>query len=1109
MRNFDYLLSLPYNLSELHSYCAAAEEKQISNPKESVVHARQALEYIVRTIYQLKHAEIPERSNLWELMQNEIFTSFINNEEVLRDAHYVRKVGNNGAHVGNEVTQKHAYFCLLDLYRLVGAVLKKLLIIEEYPSFDRDLIPAHPEISVMVPVEPVAPDQIVEAAAPGAASSTAPVEPVPSTLTEAETREKYIDLMLCEAGWEIMTEKGLEAASRACIEIKVLGMPNDGGVGYADYVLFGSNGKPLAVIEAKKTSLDPNVGKQQAILYADCLEKQYGVRPVIYYTSGFQTYIIDGLGYPPRKLYAFHTEDELERLIQKRTRNSITDVEPQAHITNRYYQKMAIKATCEHLNKMHRKALIVMATGTGKTRVAISLVDVLKRNEWAKNILFLADRTSLVNQAHKNFHKLLPHETNCILNEQGNPDKNARLMFSTYQTMIKLVDTDERPFSIGRFDLIIVDEAHRSIFGKYGAIFSYFDAMLIGLTATPREEVERSTYDIFELEQGSPNYAYELEQAVSDGYLVNYVPLKRGSLILENGIRYNDLTPEEQERMEVIWEYEATRQALAGGEPRDIGSNELFTYIHNVHTIDLVLQDLMENGLKVQNGERIGKTIIFAAGHHHAQLIVERFNTLYPEYGPDFCVLIDNQVNYAQSLIDKFEVRDNEPQIAVSVDMLDTGIDVPDVLNLVLFKRVKSKIKFMQMLGRGTRLSPDVFGIGEDKKEFYVFDWCNNFEYFGKNPKGQTLDRVMSLTEKLFGLRTDIAFHLQHQIYQEDEFAKSLHDDLKLILREQVQKLNENHISVREKWEAVSHFKEESSWLALSHLDTWTLKNTIAPLIVKNTNDVDAKRFDVLMLQIELSLLDEEVYADRAVLNVQKVAEALESKAVLPQVKAKMTTIHEVLNPTYWEMCTANKDFSWLEKVRIELRELTKFLTGDKNKWFVVNIQDEASFGTVSGEISTRVSYRQNILDFLAKHRDLPVLDKIYTMQQLTTSDIRELERILWSELGSKEDYDRCTESMLCGSNVAMFIRSLIGVDRKVAVARFSDFLSGAKLNSDQEEYLATIINYVCVNGDITVETVVNDDPFADYLHSIFGEYQVPLAQYINNIHGVIIPITA
>ena len=1106
MRNFDYLHDL--GLTDLHRYCAAAEEYQVNNPEMSAINARKALEYIVHSIYRMKHAEIGERTDLCTLINAEPFSEFVSDEFVIRDCHYIRKIGNNAAHNGI-VTQRNSFLCLLDLYRVIAAILVKLRILEQVAPFDSSLIPSLPEVSIMVPAQPIEPIQVTQVADPVAATSTIPVDIMPSPLTEAETREKYIDLLLREAGWEFTNEKGLVVASRACIEIKVLGMPNDEGVGYADYVLFGSNGKPLAVIEAKKTSLDPNVGKQQAILYADCLEQQYGVRPVIYYTSGFQTYIIDGLGYPPRKLYAFHTEDELERLIQKRGRQDITDVEPQRHITDRYYQKMAIKAACEHLNKMHRKALIVMATGTGKTRVAISLVEVLKRNEWAKNILFLADRTSLVNQAHKNFHRLLPHETSCILNEEGDPDKNARLMFSTYQTMIKLIDTDNRPFSIGRFDLIIVDEAHRSIFGKYGAIFNYFDAMLVGLTATPREEVERSTYDIFELEQGSPNYAYELDQAVSDGYLVNYVPLKRGSHILEEGIKYDDLTPEEKERMEEIWEYEATRLALADCEPRDIGNNELFTYIHNEHTIDLVLQDLMENGLKVQDGERIGKTIIFAAGHNHAQLIVERFNILYPEYGPDFCVLIDNQVRYAQSLIDRFEVRDNEPQIAVSVDMLDTGIDVPDVLNLVLFKRVKSKIKFMQMLGRGTRLSPDIFGLGEDKKEFYVFDWCNNFEYFSKNPNGQTLDKVMSLSEKLFGLRTDIAFHLQHQRYQEDESAKSLHDDLKVMLREQVQKLNENHISVREKWETVSHFKEESSWLALSHLDTWTLKNTIAPLIAKNTLDVNAKRFDVLILQIELSLLDDDVYADRAILNVQKVAEELESRAVLPQVNAKMATIHEVLNPTYWEMCTANKDLSWLEKVRIELRELTRFLAGDNNRWFVVNIQDETSFGDVSGHIPTRMSYRQNILDFLAEHRDLPVLNKIYTMQQLTTSDIRDLERILWSELGSKDDYDRYTEDMLCGSNVAMFIRSLIGVDRKVAVARFGEFLSGAKLNSDQEEYLATIISYVCENGDITIETIVNEEPFADYLSPVFGEYCDPLAQYINNIHGVINPVTA
>ena len=338
-----------------------------------------------------------------------------------------------------------------------------------------------------------------------------------------------------------------------------------------------------------------------------------------------------------------------------------------------------------------------MATGTGKTRVAISLVDVLKRNDWVKNVLFLADRTSLVKQAHKNFVKLLPNETTCVLNESGERDMNARITFSTYQTMINFIDTDEKLFSVGRFDLIIIDEAHRSIFGKYGAIFNYFDAMMIGLTATPRDQVDKSTYDIFEMEQGTPNYAYEHEDAVRDGYLVDCVAYKRGSVILKEGIKYSSLSEEEKEQMEQIWEYEQTMQALerspmmaAEGEVmyqkakyvRDINNNELFTYIHNIDTIDKVLQDLMENGLKVQSGERIGKTIIFAYRHTHAELIVERFNALYPEYGAGFCVLIDNQVTYAQDLIDKFEKRDTDPQIAVSVDMLDTGIDVPDVLNL-------------------------------------------------------------------------------------------------------------------------------------------------------------------------------------------------------------------------------------------------------------------------------------------------------------------------------------------------------------------------------------------------------------------------------------------
>ena len=751
--------------------------------------------------------------------------------------------------------------------------------------------------------------------------------------SEAETRRVLIDRMLREAGWTVLTAKGVVKPSKACIEVEVEGMPNGEGVGFADYVLFGADGLPLAVIEAKKTTVSPIKGKHQVELYADCLEKQYGRRPVIYYTNGYETNIIDGLGYPPRRLYAFHTEGDLELLIQKRGRKDISDFSVKGYITDRHYQKMAIKSVCEWFNGKHRRSLLVMATGTGKTRVAISTVDVLMRNGWVKNVLFLADRTSLVGQAKKNFAKLLPNTPVAVLSDSSDEniirDKNgevvevnARIVFSTYQTMINCVDTEKKPFSVGRFDLIIIDEAHRSIFGKFGAIFNYFDSLLLGLTATPRDEVDKSTYDIFEMENGCPNYAYELDDAVADGFLVNYHGFKRGSMILKDGIKYSDLSEEEREQLEQVWDYEETLQELgsgavppeAGGNARgrDIGSEEIFKYIYNEGTVDNVLQDLMKNGLKVQSGERIGKSIIFAYNHKHAELIVERFHKLYPEYGSDFCALIDNYVTYSQDLIDKFEIRDGNPQVAVSVDMLDTGIDVPDVLNLVFFKPVKSKIKFMQMIGRGTRLSEDIYGAGKDKECFYIFDWCRNFEYFEQNPDGKIVQQSMSLTERLFALRAEVAFYLQHQTYQEDEFAKSLHDDLKAGLKVQVVSLSDAHISVRNRWAAVCHFKSDDAWVCLTAGDVQTLKFDIAPLLPHNTQDENAKKFDVLVLAIELEFVNSEYNASRPVASVCGLAERLLSKATIPQVVAKMGTIKEVLNQTSWE----NRSLRWLEKVR-------------------------------------------------------------------------------------------------------------------------------------------------------------------------------------------------
>ncbi len=1105
MRNFDYLQEL--GLSDLHNFCSAAEEMQVSNPDLSAISARKALEYIVRSLYVMKHIEVPERVSLFELVDGEVFREFIGDNRMMMAAHYVRKVGNNGAH-NKKVTQGESFFCLLNIYNVVAAVLHKLTLIKDIVPFDRTLIPNSPQASVITPAKvTVTPTStIVEAADKEAVEDKTPVKEVAlPDISEAETRKLYIDLMLKEAGWDVLDTEGAIQPSKACIEVEVEGMPNNEGKGFCDYVLFGSNGLPLAVIEAKRTSVSPVKGKHQAELYADCLEKRYGVRPVIYYTNGFETHIIDGLGYPPRRLYAFHTESDLELLIQKRKRHDITDFSVKDSITDRHYQKMAIKSVCEHFNTKHRRGLLVMATGTGKTRVAISLVDVLTRNGWVKNVLFLADRIPLVSQAHKNFVKLLPHMTTSILSEDKDPDTNARITFSTYQTMINYIDTDEKAFSVGRFDLIIIDEAHRSIFGKYSAIFNYFDSLLVGLTATPRDEVDRSTYETFQMEQGVPNYAYELEDAVAEGYLVNYKGFKRGSLILKEGIKYDNLTPEEKEQLEKVWEYEQAVKAIEGDpQHRDIESKEIFNYIFNLDTIDRVLQDLMENGLKVQSGERIGKTIIFAYNHRHAEMIVERFYYLYPEYSSDFCALIDNYVTYSKDLIDKFEIRDGNPQIAVSVDMLDTGIDVPDVLNLVFFKVVKSKIKFMQMIGRGTRLSQGIFGTGKDKEFFYIFDWCRNFEYFDKNPDGQMAAVAPSLTEKIFSIRAKMAFHLQHQQWQEDEYAKGLHDEIKTLLKEQVASLSDSHISVREKWADVSHFKDNDSWTYISEVDVNTLSNVIAPLLPKNTLDESAKKFDLLVMLIELSLIGGEGNANKAVHSVQTIAEKLQEKATLPQVQAKMGTIKEVLTDVAWQ----NVSLKWLEKVRNDLRDLIKFLIGQGGQWFTVDIEDEISDeGTMEG-ITPRVSYKQSVLDFLSKNRNLPVLQKIYDMEQLTAADFTELERILWQELGSKDDYDKFTNGMLCGSNVAMFVRSLVGVDRKNAVRRFSEFISGNELNAEQEDFLNTIIAYVCENGDITKEIVVNEAPFDERL-SVFTPYMLPLAKYIDTIHGVIIPQTA
>ena len=1107
MRNFDYLKQIEV-LRDLYQFCSAAEEVQQTDYDSCGWNCRKALEWLVRAIYKLKHEPIGERDNLYTLSTGKPFTELIQDDDKLMMAcHYIRKVGNVAVHTGG-IKEREAYYTLLNTYNLTGAILLRLGVLATLAPFNKDLIPKKPSPFIAPSTNvPEASKAFVESV-PEENIKTPVKAAMPKDYSEAETRRMFIDLLLSEAGWEVLNIENAPMACKAGIEIYVEGMPNTKEEGYCDYVLYGKDCKPLAVVEAKRTSVEPEKGKHQAELYADCLEKKYGQRPVIYYTNGFRTMIIDGLGYPPRQVMGFHTLDDLELMISRRGRQKMTDLAIKDQITNRDYQKMAIRSVCDHLNKMHRHGLIVMATGTGKTRVAISLCEVLLRNKWVKNVLFLADRTALVRQACDSFTELLPDYTTCILTGASDEEKGARLMFSTYQTMINYIDAEDKEFSVGRFDLIILDEAHRSIFGKYIAIFDYFDSFLVGLTATPRDEVEKSTFELFHLD-GEPNFEYSMAEAVKEGHLVDYQPLSRTTQRLREGIKYNSLTEEEKENLDKVWEYEQMKRLMEKGEvtpktPRDIERGELFKFIYNIRTVDVVLQTLVNEGLKIQSGNKIGKTIIFAYDHDHAQMIVDRFYELYPQFDPDFCQLVDYSVNYAQDLILKFKKRDKLPQIAVSVDMLDTGIDVPDILNLVFFKPVYSSIKYIQMIGRGTRLCPGIFDDGSDKKEFYIFDWCENFEYFKENKKGKVAAQGVTLAQRLFELKTDIAVILQHQKYQQEDFTKNLCQQLKDQLYEEVSMLNEKQINVRKVWAVVDKWKKKDRWIYISELDALEIKQKLAPLMMVEDDNGGKLRFDALMLNIELSAIDTDVRATKSKNKVTMIAKLLQGKATIPAVKEQMPLLEAVGNPKFWDSATLDR----LEIVREALRELVYILLQDHGPDPRIHV-DVSDTYEEKGDVEKPklfTDYRTRILDYLNEHRDHAVIQKIFRLEQLTIDDIKQLEEICWKELGSKEEYEAFVSKgdMLCGDKVAVFIRSIIGVDRKIAKERFSKFLSDNVLNSLQEEYINQIIGYVCENGDITPMTIITNDSF-EGIDKVFGVNMVSIKNYVEELHGVIV----
>lgn len=1085
MTNFDYLKEEP-KFAAFADVAVSAEKIILIDPAASIMNSRRAMEFAVKWMYSIeKELETPYQDNLQSLMNSEEYRQIVG-YDIWKRMDYIRRCGNNVAHSNRKMGMDEAMLCLENLAIYMDYISCCYSSKYEEHLFDKGLIEqrrekirrskeesqatkellltnqeelAKKELDLKILLEENA--SLKEELSLRRQEQQSDYVPKPLELSEFETRKRYIDLMLTDAGW-IEGENWIN-------EVPLSGMPNKSECGYADYVLYDDMHRPLAIIEAKRTCVDVAKGRQQAKLYADLIEQKYKRRPVIFLTNGFETHIIDGQ-YPERKCAAIYSKRDLEKWFNLLTmRTSLRHISVDENIAGRYYQKSAIKAVCESFDKKNRrKALLVMATGSGKTRTVIALCKVLLDAGWIKNILFLADRNSLVTQAKRNFVNLLGDKLSCTNLVEEKDNYNAHCVFSTYQTMIKCIDTindrEGKLFTCGHFDLVICDEAHRSIYNKYKDIFTYFDAPLVGLTATPKDEIDKNTYEIFELENGVPTYGYDLAQAVKDEYLVDYVSIESRLKFIEQGITYDELSQEDKAA------YEDTFKDEEGKVPEAIASSKINTWIFNEDTIRQALDILMTNGIKIDYGQKIGKTIIFARNHDHAEEILRIFNREYP-YLPDFAKVIDNYMTYSQSAIDEFSDPKKMPQIAISVDMLDTGIDVPEVLNLVFFKKVMSKAKFWQMIGRGTRTCRALID-GEDKKKFYIFDFCGNFEFFRIN-KGNVAANTMALQSAVFNLQFEIAYKLQDIEYQTDRlitYRKKLVNQMS----KKVSKIPKDNSIVRQHIKYVDLYSEESNYQVLTYEDTLVVREEIAPLVLPDGDEASAVRFDALMYGIELAYLAGKKYA-RARSDLMKNVSGIASVANIPEIQAQTDFINKILNTGYVENAGINE----FEEIREKLRGLIKYLPVEKFK-YITNFADEilsTEWNEAELNDDELKNYKAKAEHYIRQHQNNAVIAKIKENKPLNDNDISELEEILWKEVGTKNDY----ENEFGNKPLGEFVREIVGLDMNAAKEAFSEYLTDASLDSRQIYFLNQIIEYIVHNGIMKDFSVLQESPFTDY----------------------------
>ena len=1109
--NFDILKD---GWPELAALGGFAESYTHADPASALVKLRLFAENLTKDIYRDLRLPKPEQPTFVDLLKNDAFTA-ITPKVVLDKLHALRMHGNKAAH-GEQVRTQHALWLLKEAHDLA-----RWLCIQ-YGEAKAGQLSAFVQPSVPGQTEEKERRQILEklaaqeaqmeallaeledarSKASAAEKQAAEIKAIAGSaqavadelnFSEAETRTRLIDSLLASAGWDV--GEGLNNTVQVGKEVELDGQPTATGTGYADYVLWDDNGNPLAVVEAKKAAVDAERGRHQAKLYADSLEKKYGHRPVIFYTNGFDIWIWDDAqDFPPRKLFGFYSKDSLQHLAnyQRLHKKPLDAIKINEQIVDRLYQLEAIKRVSERFTQKHRKVLIVQATGTGKTRVAIALTDLLIRAGWVKRVLFLCDRKELRKQAKNAFNDFLSEPTR-IITSRVKSNASERVFLATYPSMQKVFQS----FDPGFFDLIIADESHRSVYNVYGDIFHYFDCHQIGLTATPVDFVTRNTFRLFGCEGQLPTANYELEQGVEEGYLTPFEVFEHTTQFLRQGITLDGLSPEQIKELEEQGEDPAQY---------DFASEQIDKIIYNKDTNRAILRNLMENGIKDATGQLLGKSILFARNHQHAMLMRQLFDEMYPQFAGKFCQVIDNYDPRAEQLIDDFkgEGTNDDLMIAISVDMLDTGIDIPEIVNLMFAKPVKSPVKFWQMIGRGTRLCADLFGPGQHKSVFRIFDHWANFARFEMGYRPAEPTQGKPLAQLVFEERLVLA----ETALNKSEV--SVFDLIVDLVAQDINALPEESISVREKWKEKRALSRPEVLKAFAPATVARLRQEIAPLMQwRNIRGLgDALALDLLVARMQLAVLrGSGALADLKIELMDRIA-ALQMH--LNPVREKAETIKRVKSDAFW----TDVSVADLEYARINLREIMHHRVKGGSQSVppkVVDITEDAGQVQFARRSATLKSvdmkaYQQVIEAELKKHFETnPVLKKIRSGEPVSDREIDVLVSLI---LTQNPDVRRENlEEFFSETAVPLYlaIRTIIGMDPEAVRDKFASFVQKhPKLSAKQTLFLALLQNHIARYGTIEVERLY-DAPFtvidADGPDGVF-ENEVDLTDLIRIVRS-------